>query len=272
MTGGALVSDSGSQRSEPVLRWDVDAVSVLTLNRPRRLNAWNEGMRSGLVEHLRAIGHSGSVRAVVLTGAGGRAFCSGADLRDPGVHGAPMAALSGERPVSAFSALVSMRQPVVCAVSGAAIGAGFLLCLCCDMVVVGESAQFRLPNISLGLIPAEAGLGRLAQWVGRGRALDIALTGRVVTADEAVEIGLASSVVPDRELAERAMEVAQALGRLPTAAVRCAKESLAGALEAGSLSLTREADIYRSLALRGLGPRARAASGPRVTPRGSGEE
>jgi enoyl-CoA hydratase/carnithine racemase len=244
-----------SAASEVVLREDVDGfVAVLRLNRPERLNAWGADMGEALEAHFTDMGRDTNIRAVVLTGSGDHAFSSGADVGNAATHrvtsiGEHLAELrmTGH---PAFEAVLNFTKPLICAVNGYAIGAGFLIALCCDIILVSEKAVFSLPQAQLGILPAYAGLVRLASWVGRGRAMNIGLTGRMVRAQEANEIGLASSIhAPDR-LEAAALELARELASYPPLAMKLTKESLNLGLEVGgSTRAAGIADLYRFLVL-----------------------
>ena len=242
---------SGSE--SPVLVDDQDSVRVLTLNRPGRANAWGADMAEALCIELLRAQTDNAVRACVLTGAGDR-FSSGADLGaqpDPNTRldTGLRAIHDGANPT--FAALLAFEKPIVAAVRGYAIGAGFLVALCCDVILGSPTAQFALPQVSLGLLPAYGGLPRLAQWVGRGRALEIGLLGRRVAAEEAHAIGILASISEEQSLIADATSIARRLGAMPPLAVKLAKESLTLALESGSVRVSASADLYRFLCLQG---------------------
>jgi enoyl-CoA hydratase/carnithine racemase len=231
---------------------DREYVRTLRLNRPDRGNAWGPDMSAGVTQRLQDAQADAGVRACIITGSGDRAFSSGADLGDPTAHARDIGSeLARLQPAAdpTFQALLNFSKPVVAAVNGYAIGAGFLLALCCDAILVSESAKFAIPQVSLGMLPAYGGLPRLAQWIGRGRAMDIALTGRRVGAAEAERIGLALSVSKPGELMDNARTYAVGLAALPPLSAKLAKESLLFALEVGTLRMSAAADLYRSLSL-----------------------
>lgn len=239
---------------DTVLREDHGSVRLLVLNRPESYNAWGEDMAAALGRELCTADEDEDVRCCVLTGSGEKAFSSGANLKDPRTHMTPSAdeALAAMRPASApmfFEDLLTFRKPLISAVNGYAIGAGFLLTLCTDIIIAAENAVFALPQASLGIMPAYGGAVRLAQWVGRGRAMDIALTGRRVDATEARDIGIASQVVPVSELRAASLDLAGRLAGLPPLGAALTKESLNRAMEEGALKATSITDLYRFLAL-----------------------
>ena len=233
-----------------------DAVALISFNRPERLNAWSPDLGAAFLERLREAEADASVRGVVLTGVG-RAFSAGADLKNPRTHSvsSPDEHLANLRGSPVFDALEAYRKPIISAVNGHAVGIGCLVPLCCDFVLAGERAMFCLPQVSLGILPAYGGTLRLARFVGRGNALNIALTGRKVDADEALRIGMVVSVLPQAELVPEAVRTMQSIADMPVHAVRLARESLRAGYE-GGLAATATADLYRFMVLSQTSDRA----------------
>jgi enoyl-CoA hydratase/carnithine racemase len=210
------------------------AVALISLNRPDRLNAWSPELGTALLSRLREAEADAAVRGVVLTGVG-RAFSAGADLKNPRTHTVEspeehLARLGGS-PV--FDAVEGYPKPIISAVNGYAVGIGCLVPLCCDFILAGEQAVFCLPQVSLGILPAYGGTLRLARFVGRGNALNIALTGRKVGAEEALRMGMVVSVLPQAELVPGALKTMQGIADMPLHAVRLARESLRLGYDAG---------------------------------------
>src|SRR5713226_10574260 len=228
-------------------------VGILTLSRPEARNAWCAEFHAGLQEQLPRLEDDPEIRCVVLTGdEKGGAFSAGADLKNPRTHTESSAAhfieeLPRRRRLSPIMMLADFAKPVVAAVNGYAIGIGCILTYCCDLIVASERAEWRLPQVALGILPAQGGTVRLARWVGRGQAMKLAL-GFPLKAEEAHRIGLAQWVVPHDELMGKAMEVAEHLAALPPLAARLAKEAVAFGLD-GSLREAANADLYRFMAL-----------------------
>jgi enoyl-CoA hydratase len=207
-------------------------VVVLQLNRPKQLNAINEVMRNELADTLVAIATDTSVNAVVLTGAG-RGFCSGIDVRDfgPGMLEASDPAIDRLRFQEAMAALPQaiwdLPQPVIAAVNGPCVGAGFALSLAADIRICSATATFGNGAILLGLSGAEMGMSyHLPRIVGTSVAADWMLTGRTVTAQEADRRGLVSEVVEPDRLAGRAIELAAGIAELPSFGVQLTKRAL----------------------------------------------
>ena len=215
-----------SQESHPplLLSRDEGAVRILTLNRPSTLNAFNTSLLVQLRAALESAAQDKSVRALLVTGAG-RGFCSGQDLNDamvcPGDARRPkdVGHLLDNYYVPLALRLRSMPVPVVCAVNGVAAGAGANLALGCDIVIAAESARFIQSFTRIGLVPDCGGTWLLPRLVGRARAMQLALLGDAVSAAEAVAMGLIAQCVPDEQLADAALRIAQRLAALPTQAL-----------------------------------------------------
>jgi enoyl-CoA hydratase len=220
-----------------------DAVALVTLDRPERMNAMAFDVMVPLRDALREVSSDNDVRVVVLTGAG-TAFCSGADLEDPGrvpgIDGLtlPTIALrSMELLDEVILTLRRMHQPVIAAVNGPAIGGGFCLALACDIRVAADSAYFRAAGISNGLTASELGLSYLLpRAIGSARAAELMLTGRDLRADEAERIGLVSSVIGGDALLDRCYETADRIAGFSRPGVELTKRMLWASLDAASLS------------------------------------
>jgi enoyl-CoA hydratase len=201
------------------------AVEILTVNRPKALNAINSDVIVALDEALRDLEADDGVRAVVLTGAGEKAFVAGADI----------AAMQSLRPTEAerfagegqrvFDRLASLQVPVIAAVGGFALGGGCELAMACDLVFASSSARFGQPEVKLGVIPGFGGTQRLVRRVGMSVALDLCLTGRMVKADEALRIGLVSRVI-DGDVLEAAIDAAEGMATLGPVALRLCKRAI----------------------------------------------
>jgi enoyl-CoA hydratase len=195
------------------------AVAIVTVNRPKVLNALNSVTMRELHDAMTALGADAGVGAIVLTGAGDKAFVAGADINELAVlspvEGKEHAA-AGQRVLDAIEML---GKPVVAALNGFALGGGCELAMACTLRMAADTARLGQPEINLGLIPGYAGSQRLPRLVGRGRALEILLTGDMIPAARAYEIGLVNRVVPAADLRTEAVKLASALaGKAPVAA------------------------------------------------------
>jgi enoyl-CoA hydratase len=213
------------------------------MNRPEKKNAANAAMWNELLDTFREIAANDQDRAVVLTGAGG-AFCSGADLEDPGrvpgIAGLTLSTIalrSMELLDEVILTIRRMHQPVVAAVNGPAIGGGFCLALACDLRLASESAYFRAAGINNGLTASELGLSYLLpRAIGSARAAEVMLTGRDVTAEEAERIGLVSKVVGGDKLLDECGTLAERIIGFSRPGIELTKRMLWSSLEASSLA------------------------------------
>lgn len=197
-----------------------DLVAVITLSRPKVLNALNAALLSELDTALDGLAAEESVRAVVVTGAGEKAFAAGADIQElsalNGVDGQAVAT-RGQR---VFGKIENLGKPVIAAVNGFALGGGCELAMSATIRIASETAKLGQPEVKLGLIPGYGGTQRLPRLVGKGAAMKLLLTGEMVSAAEALRIGLVDEVVPAGELMARANAVARVVAGMAPIAVR----------------------------------------------------
>jgi enoyl-CoA hydratase len=195
-------------------------VATLTINRPKVLNALNRQTVEELGRAVLTLGADDSVRVVILTGAGDKAFVAGADIGELAVQ-TPVSgretSLLGQR---VLDSVEQMGKPVIAAINGYALGGGCELALACTLRIAAETARLGQPEINLGLIPGYAGTQRLPRVVGRGRALELLLTGDQISAQEAYRIGLVNRVVPAADLMNEARALAATLAAKAPVAVR----------------------------------------------------
>jgi len=212
--------------------WEVaEGVATLTLNRPDVHNAMNKRMRTELVDCFGAAAGSEDVRVVVVTGAGGRAFSAGADIREFVAPQVPVKFRESRRRVDFRQAMDRCPQPIIAAIRGYAFGGGLELALACDIRIAGDDARLGLTEVDLAIIPGGGGTQRLPRLVGRGKALEMILTGARIDAREALRIGLVERVVPAAELTASALELARTLAAKAPVALRYAKEAVVKGLE-----------------------------------------
>jgi enoyl-CoA hydratase len=208
----------------PVLRHDIDdGVAILTLDRPRRLNAIGSDTVVLLHRALDAIEADAGVRAVVVTGEG-RAFSAGADITElDGLHRPHDFARFVRSLTDAFGRLAGLAKPTIAAVDGLAFGGGFELALACDLCIAGDSARFSVPEVRLGLLPAAAGTQRLARLLPTAVAKHLLMTGETLGASDALRWGLVNKVVPEGHALASSMELARTLALGPPMAIAAAK-------------------------------------------------
>jgi len=208
-----------------------DAVATLTINRPAVLNALNGSTLDDLAQAMQALRDDTAVRAVILTGAGTRAFAAGADIRE----------LAGMTPASArelalrgqatFDLIESLGKPVVAAINGFAFGGGCELAMACTIRVAADSARLGQPEINLGLMPGYGGTQRLPRLVGKGVALHLILTGGMIGAQEAYRIGLVNEVVSGAELVGRAEAILKKIAANAPLSVKYALQAVNNGVE-----------------------------------------
>jgi enoyl-CoA hydratase len=202
---------------------------LLTLNRPAALNALNTETMHALVTAAADADRDPAARAVVITGNGDRAFAAGADVRELAAH--TYSSAVSARLLDGWRALKHVRLPLVAAVEGFALGGGCELAMACDLVVAGSTATFGQPEVGLGVVPGMGATQRLPRAVGKALAMDLILTGRRLTAEEALAAGLVSRVVPAGSALQEALAAAAAIARSPRGAVAKAKELTNAAFE-----------------------------------------
>jgi enoyl-CoA hydratase/carnithine racemase len=223
----------------------------VALNRPEALNALNTRMAEALRDVFTRLSDDagrGTLRAVVLTGTGSRAFCSGADLKER--QGMTDEGWRRQHEVfeSAVAAVASCPVPVIAAVNGVALGGGHEIALACDFIIASDAARFGQPEVGRGIMPGLGGTQRLPRRIGEARAKELLFTGRTIDAREAIAWGVVNEVVPPASLMTRALEVARSIAANAPAAVRHVK----AAVEEGAglpldRALARELDHYRTV-------------------------
>jgi enoyl-CoA hydratase len=204
-----------------------DAVAVVTMNRPQALNAFNSEQLDRLGAAIRALAQDRNVRAVILTGAGDRAFAAGADIKEMVELTAAEALAFGRKGQSVTNAIELLPQPVIAAVNGYAFGGGCELAIACDLRLAAETARFAQPEVGLGIPPGWGGTQRLPRLVGPGIAAEMIYSGRQVDAQEALRIGLVNAVHPLDQLMAAARELATQITTNSPVAVRAAKRLMA---------------------------------------------
>jgi enoyl-CoA hydratase len=231
-------------------------VAVVTVNRPEAMNAFNTEVLTTLAAALTSLGPREDVGAVVITGAGSKAFVAGADIAEMKDKSPAEARVFAELGQSLTTTIEGLPQPVIAAVNGFALGGGCELALACDIRVCSEAARFGQPEINLGIIPGWGGSQRLSRLCGPGFARELVYTGRMVDAAEALHWGLVNAVYPPEELMPQAMKLAQTIAGKSRVALQYAKvccnrafdQDLAGGLrlEAASEDQSEGMDAFLS--------------------------
>jgi methylglutaconyl-CoA hydratase len=205
-------------------------VAILTLNRPQALNAISRQLATDLLAACDLLDRLSEVRAVVITGAGERAFCAGADLKERLGLSAAERADHTARIEAAAEALASLPMPTIAAIRGYALAGGSELAIACDLRVASNEAVMGFPEVKVGIFPGAGGALRLPRIVGNGAARDLLFTGRQIAAEEAFRIGLINRLVATNDVMDTATELAKTIARNAPLAVRAVKQALAESL------------------------------------------
>jgi enoyl-CoA hydratase len=211
--------------SEVVLREQEGRVVVLTINRPEKLNALNQQVRDEVLGHLDQIESDDSVGVVVLTGAGEKAFIAGADIGEFAGR-TPFDQRHAMRQPRIFDCMSSYPKPVIAMINGFCLGGGCELAASCDLRIASDKARFGQPEINLGLIPGGGGTQRLPRLIGPGQTMRMVLTGEMISAADAREIGLVEMVVPAEELRAKTLELAATIASKSPLTLKVAKEAV----------------------------------------------
>jgi 2-(1,2-epoxy-1,2-dihydrophenyl)acetyl-CoA isomerase len=224
-----------------------NGVALITLNEPKSLNSLSVEIVDGLTKSLRSIKHDPAVRAVILTG-NGKAFCAGGNIKS---FSSITSAASGRRYMHETGGfikdLVQMEKPVIAAVNGYAVGAGFSIAIACDFVIASPHSKFALGFHKVGLVPDLGGLYHLPRIVGMARAKELAFSDRTLSAMEAKEYGICLEVVEEDQLLSRAEEMASSFAASPTIAIGLAKVMLNRSFESSFEDVLREEGMVQGI-------------------------
>ncbi|NJM06483.1 enoyl-CoA hydratase [Candidatus Gracilibacteria bacterium] len=204
------------------------AVATLTLNRPKALNALSPQLMDELIEALTHLDDDRAVRAIILTG-GPQVFAAGADIKAMATA-SPMEMVT-RRTIARWARIRDVRKPIIAAVSGYALGGGCELAMMCDIIMASETAQFGQPEINIGIIPGAGGTQRLTRAIGPYRAMQMVLTGEMLSAHDAYAFGLVTRVCPVEALLSEARRLAETIATRPPLAVQLAKQAVRFAAE-----------------------------------------
>jgi enoyl-CoA hydratase len=213
---------------EYVLSSSDGPVGIVTLNRPKQLNALARPLMAELVDALERHDADTAIRAIVITG-GPTVFAAGADIKE--MADATAVDMLLRNNIGLWDRAKQITKPLIAAVAGYALGGGCELAMLCDIIVAGENARFGQPEINIGLIPGAGGTQRLTRIVGKFVAADMIMTGRMLGAEEALQRGLVARVVPHELIVEAAVRLGKELAQRPPISVRLAKESITRAFE-----------------------------------------
>ena len=201
-----------------------DRIATLTINRPDKRNALNAATRAQFIEAMGQLETRDEVRVVVVTGAGEKAFVAGADITEFADR-SPMDQFAVMKQRTVYEAVDQFPKPVIAAINGYCLGTGCELAMACDVRIAADNAKFGQPEVNLGIMPGGGGTQRLPRLVGLGQALKLLYTGEIISAERALEIGLADEVVPAGELRQRVSELAATIAEKSPVALRLIKEA-----------------------------------------------
>ncbi len=225
-----------------------DGVALLTVNRPKALNALNNEVLDELQGAFEELKRNDAVRVVVITGSGEKAFVAGADIAEMADNDSMQALAFSRKGQDLVGFIGRMDKPVIAAVNGFALGGGLELALACDFIYASEKARFGLPEVTLGIMPGFGGTQKLARIIGRNRANEMIFTGKMLNAEEAEKWGIANAVLPAGELIAKAIESAQKIAANGSFGVAHAKDAIKNGLDMGEEDGMRyESALFASL-------------------------
>lgn len=210
-----------------------DGIAIVTVNRPKVLNALNIATVSELYQCFDVLSARDDLRAVILTGAGEKSFVAGADIQEIRSLDLISGKAFAERGNWLYSRIEQFQVPIIAAVNGFALGGGCELAMACHLRLASENAKFGQPEINLGIIPGYGGTQRLPRLIGRGRALELLLTGKMITAMDALNLGLVNAIYPIASLMDEAMKLAAEIASKSKPVVGAILNSVANGLEVG---------------------------------------
>ncbi len=233
-------------------------VAYVTLNRPQVLNVYNTQMRDELYQVLGAIRDDSEVMVAVFKGVGQKAFCAGADLSEFLSAPSPTIARGVRWERDIWGLFLTLPQPLIAALHGYVLGSGIEMALCCDIRIASEDAQFGLPEVGLGIIPAAGATQTLPRTIGQAKALEMMLTGHRISANEAFEMKLVNRVVPRAQLLRTVKGIARQIACFDPIAIRSAKQAIVRGLD---LTLPEGLELEKRLARSFLQSKASNSSG-----------
>jgi enoyl-CoA hydratase len=205
-----------------------EGIGRIQLNRPEVLNALNLQLMDELVSELESMDRDETIRCIIITG-DRRAFAAGADIDEMSDATAVDMLLKDQ--FATWDRIRHISKPIIAAVSGYALGGGCELAMACDLIIASETAKFGQPEINIGVMPGAGGTQRLTRAVGKARAMEMVLTGKPISAEEALEAGLINRVVPEEILEDEALKMAREIAAKPPVAVRLAKKAVLKAMD-----------------------------------------
>jgi enoyl-CoA hydratase len=226
----ATAQKAANASYQTILTEQKGPVGIITLNRPEALNALSEQLMTEVGQAIAGFEHNEDVGAIIITGQGEKAFAAGADIKEMATK-SYMDVYKGNFITANWEDVSRCRKPVIAAVNGFALGGGCELAMMCDIIIAADTAKFSQPEITLGIIPGAGGTQRLTKAIGKYKAMDLVLTGRMIDAAEADRIGLVSKVVPAADLMTEALKIAEKICAQSLPIVMMAKQAVNNAFE-----------------------------------------
>src|SRR5208283_881288 len=205
-----------------------ERVGVLTFNRPKALNALSASTLDEVADVIESVSRNDSIRVLILTGAGDRAFVAGADINEFTTLNPLSGRLFAEKGQDVFFQIERLPKPVIACVNGFALGGGCVIKMTCDFIYASEKARFGQPEVNLGLIPGFGGTQRLSRLVGRAKAKELCMTGEMIDAQQGIALGLVAKIFPAEQLFDETMKVARALALRSAGVLRSVKKVVDG--------------------------------------------
>ncbi len=212
-----------------------EEIGILTLNRPQALNSINEQMLAELSSKIKEFNQQPKIKVIILKGIE-QAFAAGIDVKELAAH-FNTAKTAIQNMQDSFKSILYSQKPIIAAVSGFSLGIGTEIALACDIILAADNARFGLPELSIGLIPCFGGCGLLASRIGKAKAMDMILSGKAISADEAEKCGLISRIVTPESLQEESLKLAKRIAALPEQTVSAAKKLIIAASDSSSAAI-----------------------------------
>ena len=248
LPAGSYTNEEPTVEKTNILIEVIDGIGWLKINRPERLNALNSEAIESLDYFLHIIDQDLTVKVIVITGAGEKAFVAGGDIKEMATMSPMEARAFAQKGQQMITFIEKMNKPVIAAVNGYALGGGFELALACDFIYASEKAKFGLTEVTLGVIPGFGGTQNLARLIGPNKARELIFSGRMIPAQQAKEWGIVNEIFPAEELQAGVMEVARSIARNGTIAVGSAKEAIVHGLNMGKEDgLRYESSLFATL-------------------------
>lgn len=219
-------------------------IYTITINRPEKLNALNKDVFTDLDAAMDEVATTDAIRSVIITGAGNKAFVAGADIAEFQSYGLPEAKALAKRGQDIFFKIENSKKPVVAAVNGFALGGGCELAMACHFRIASDNAKFGQPEVSLGIIPGYGGTQRLTRLIGKGRSLELLISGNMIDAQTALQYGLVNYVVPQEQLLDKARSILGGINSKAPLAIAACIQSVNAVFDESQNGFEKEISLF----------------------------